>query len=193
MVDVDDFNLEASTACRFDSLSIYDGSDTSADLIGVYCGTEGPGIVTSTGSSLFLRMESDITGTRSGFHAKYISQGETGGCGTNFTSHAGFISSPNYPEKYDNNADCTFSITGEADKNVTVAFDHFDVEQHTDCDYDSLKIYDGDTDEGSPLATLCGIDMPNPVSSTIGSGLFFRFKSDASVTRTGFSAFFRVQ
>lgn len=58
---------------------IYDGSDTSADLIGVYCGTEGPGIVTSTGSSLFLRMESDITGTRSGFHAKYISQGETGG------------------------------------------------------------------------------------------------------------------
>lgn len=57
----------------------------------------------------------------------------------------------------------------------------------------SFQIYDGDTDEGSPLATLCGIDMPNPVSSTIGSGLFFRFKSDASVTRTGFSAFFRVQ
>lgn len=57
----------------------------------------------------------------------------------------------------------------------------------------SFQIYDGDTDEGSPLATLCGIDMPDPVSSTIGSGLFFRFQSDASVTRTGFSAFFRIQ
>lgn len=43
----------------FDFLRIYDGADINATLIGTYSGTNNPGIITSTGSSLTFRFTSD--------------------------------------------------------------------------------------------------------------------------------------
>ncbi|XP_054753630.2 extracellular serine proteinase-like [Lytechinus pictus] len=192
-VVIDEFELEANSLCTWDSLSIYDGSDSSAPLIGEYCGLNNPGIITSTGDTMFLRMKSDSSVTKQGFHAKYTSGGERGGCGHTFTSDGGFIFSPNYPHEYGDNHDCTFIIEGAVDKMVTITFDDFEVEQHTGCDFDSLKIYDGDSDQGTPLVILCGLDIPEPVSSTLGSGLFLKFKSDSSVSRKGFSAMFQLE
>ena len=64
------FSVEADgTACRWDSMLVYDGSDASGNLLGTYCGDEKPDAIESTGQSLFLKFKSDATVTSAGFHA----------------------------------------------------------------------------------------------------------------------------
>ena len=41
------FDIESHADCAYDYLNIYDGENTSATLIGQYCGTNSPGIVTA--------------------------------------------------------------------------------------------------------------------------------------------------
>lgn len=66
-------------------------------------------------------------------------------------------------------------------------FSEFEVEQHQECAYDHLELYDG-TDSLAPiLGRFCGSKKPDPVVAT-GNSLFLRFYSDASVQRKGFQA-----
>ena len=44
------FTVEPDPSCDYDYLKIYDGSNTSATLVGKYCGTSSPGKVTATNS-----------------------------------------------------------------------------------------------------------------------------------------------
>lgn len=64
-LDFQSFELEAS----YDSLFIYDGSDTNAPLIGGYSGTTNPGTIIATGNSLTLRFFSDIATSEAGWEA----------------------------------------------------------------------------------------------------------------------------
>ena len=64
------FSVEADgTACRWDSLLAYDGSDASGNLLGRYCGDDKPDPIESTGQSLFMKFKSDGSITYAGFHA----------------------------------------------------------------------------------------------------------------------------
>ena len=61
------FNLEAG----YDSLWIFDGSDTLAPLIGGYSGTNSPDTIFASGSSLTIKFHSDNATTSSGWEAIY--------------------------------------------------------------------------------------------------------------------------
>lgn len=65
------FNLENT----YDYLYVYDGSTTSANLIGRYTGTNLPGNITSTGNTLLLDFRSDCATAQAGFVANYTSNG----------------------------------------------------------------------------------------------------------------------
>lgn len=58
-----------STEANFDSLWLYDGSSTSAPLIGKYTGTSGPGTIHSTGGAITMRFKSDGATNSTGFNA----------------------------------------------------------------------------------------------------------------------------
>ena len=58
-VNFTDFSLEGHILCIFDYLRIYDGPNTSAPLVGQYCGSNSPGVVTSTSGSLHFVFHSD--------------------------------------------------------------------------------------------------------------------------------------
>ena len=45
------FNVEYQSSCNYDWLRIFDGPDDSSPLIGTYCGTNSPGVITSTHES----------------------------------------------------------------------------------------------------------------------------------------------
>jgi len=191
-----DFELEDGGGCQYDVLEIYDGASSSATLIGEYCDTNSPGIVSSTGSDMFIRFTSDGSVTRTGFSANYNfgtppPPPETGDCGHTFTTKLGIITSPNYPSNYGNSEDCGFMIQGEAGEIVTLVFEDFDLEQHTSCGYDSVDIHDGDMN-GAILAKVCGTSLPSVVTST-QSSMYVRFTSDSSVTRKGFYSTYAIQ
>lgn len=61
------FDIEDYVNCGYDYLKIYNGLNTSSPLIGTYCGTNSPGIVTSTDPSgaLTFKFHADegVTGT----------------------------------------------------------------------------------------------------------------------------------
>lgn len=66
-------------------------------------------------------------------------------------------------------------------------FNEFEIEQHQECAYDHLEIFDGETEKSPILGRLCGNKIPDPLVAT-GNKMFLRFISDASVQRKGFQA-----
>eukprot|EP00057_Strongylocentrotus_purpuratus_P007249 XP_011661723.1 PREDICTED: deleted in malignant brain tumors 1 protein [Strongylocentrotus purpuratus] len=144
-VTFNDFELEAASGCGYDVLEIYDGPSSSANLLGEFCGTDSPGIVTSSGNDMFIRFTSDSSITRTGFSADYqfavpLPPPETGDCGHTFTAINGILSSPNYPSNYGNHEDCGFLIQGASGQVVSLTFEDIELEQHTSCGYDSVDV-----------------------------------------------------
>ena len=66
-LDFFEFSLESG----YDSLWIYDGNDTNAELIGGYSGTTSPGFVEASGNALTLKFHSDGATVRSGWIAEW--------------------------------------------------------------------------------------------------------------------------
>ena len=64
-------------SCRFDSLTIRNGSSGNAPLLGRYCGTTFPSVITSTVSSMFVQFVSDRSLAYRGFNASYELIGES--------------------------------------------------------------------------------------------------------------------
>ncbi|MCB0805357.1 MAG: PKD domain-containing protein [Bacteroidales bacterium] len=65
------FNVEFQSTCNYDYLNIYNGENTSAPLIGQYCGTNSPGLFTSSNPAGAITFEwhSDISVTNTGWTA----------------------------------------------------------------------------------------------------------------------------
>ena len=95
----------------------------------------------------------------------------------------GRFTSPNYPSNYGNNAYCTLLIQAPAGLNIYVRFGSFDLERG--CDF--VEIFDGYS-AGSPIIIRAsGRQALSDIKSS-GKFLFVRFRSDGSITRSGFSA-----
>jgi len=63
------FDVEYDNSCDYDWLKIYNGSNTSAPLLGTWCGTDSPGTVQATNSagSLTFVFHSDYSVTKQGW------------------------------------------------------------------------------------------------------------------------------
>ncbi|XP_041477095.1 extracellular serine proteinase-like [Lytechinus variegatus] len=191
------FELESSSTCSYDSVSIYDGADSSAPLIGEYCGSNSPGTVTSSGSSLYMKFTSDSSVTYSGFSGAFTMREAPDiptpvRCGDIVTRPSGIVKSPNFPDYYDNSDECTFTLQGKSNETVTLSFTDFDVEDHSSCNFDALEIYEGVDDTGPLRTKLCGSEIPRTMRS-FTNAFHLKFTTDSSVTRTGFRALFTIQ
>ena len=65
------FVLEKTYMCTGDVLKVYDGTNTSAEPLGTYCGAMNPFRVESTASNLFLNFRSDRSLNYAGFNAMF--------------------------------------------------------------------------------------------------------------------------
>lgn len=66
-------------------------------------------------------------------------------------------------------------------------FNEIDMEDHLECAYDHLEVFDGRDARAPSLGRFCGARKPPPVVSG-GSNMFLRFFSDNSVQKKGFEA-----
>uniref|UniRef100_A0A8C4Y0C8 Metalloendopeptidase n=1 Tax=Gopherus evgoodei TaxID=1825980 RepID=A0A8C4Y0C8_9SAUR len=108
-------------------------------------------------------------------------------CEQKIHSPTGVITSPNWPDKYPSRKECTWEISATPGHRVKLTFNEFEIEQHQECAYDHLEVFDGETEKSPILGRLCGNKIPDPLVAT-GNKMFLRFVSDASVQRKGFQA-----
>ena len=103
---------------------------------------------------------------------------------TEVTIPGSIIRSPNYPNAYERGKDCRTTI--RFSNRILLRFLSFDVEEHSDCDYDYLIIYDGPDDSSSQIGTkLCGNTNPTEIESS-GTTIHILFHTDSSEQRDGF-------
>ncbi|XP_070175573.1 delta-like protein D [Littorina saxatilis] len=92
---------------------------------------------------------------------------------------SGTFTSPNHPNQYQNDMDCTWQITVQSNYVIQLTFSNFSLEASFDC----VDILEGTTDLGG----YCGQKGPGTVTSSSNT-VTVRFTSDESVSGTGFSA-----
>ena len=83
----EEFDLEDSTSCLTDKLSVYSGAGSHAPLIASLCGHGQPPPIVVPGGSVFLRFETDPHITSKGFKIRYSTTSSTAGamCDTDLT------------------------------------------------------------------------------------------------------------
>ncbi|XP_078494131.1 scavenger receptor cysteine-rich domain-containing protein DMBT1-like [Ciona intestinalis] len=174
------------TETSYDYLTISSDGTQLASISGTFSNR----IYTSIGNTLTLRFTSDRSATRSGFNATFVEYQHVATtttsaltCGYNgvATSTSQPITSPNYPNNYPNNADCTWTITASDGMRVQLNL----IRLSTERSYDYLTI----SSDGTQLARISGTYL-NRIYTSIGNTLTLRFTSDRSVTRSGFNATF---
>ena len=98
------------------------------------------------------------------------------------------ITSPNYPNPYENNVHCVVNVTFPAGSTVLIEFDQqYEIENHASCNYDYIEARDGPFLDSNLIGNerLCGSTAPAPIQST-GNTMILIFHTDYSVTKTGF-------
>lgn len=110
-----------------------------------------------------------------------------GGCQHEIDTPSGEISSPNWPDFYPSRKDCVWHFSTVNGHRIKIIFEKFELEQHQECTYDHIELFDGSTNLATSLGRFCGAKIPHHVVST-GNELYMVFYSDASVQRKGFHA-----
>ncbi|GAB0199455.1 CUB and sushi domain-containing protein 3 [Grus japonensis] len=159
-----------------DVLRIWDGPVENGILLKEMSGSGLPSDVHSTFNSVILQFNTDFFTSKQGFAVQFSAP-----CGGILTGPAGVILSPQYPEPYPPGKECDWKLTVSPDYVIALVFNTFSLEPG----YDFLHIYDG-PDSLSPLiGSFYGSQLPERIESSSNS-LFLAFRSDASVSNTGF-------
>eukprot|EP00057_Strongylocentrotus_purpuratus_P019270 XP_011673744.1 PREDICTED: tolloid-like protein 1 [Strongylocentrotus purpuratus] len=150
-------------------------------------GFDRPPNITSVGSYLWLQFTSDAESNDKGFNAllSYIHIRDI------FLTivEAANITSPNYPNQYDDNADILWKVTAPSGYRVVLHFKYFITQQHKD----NVTVFEGrapEFDKSVIRIHESGSTIPSNITS-VGSYLWLRFISDGQSmlgTHTGFSA-----
>uniref|UniRef100_UPI00398F64EE cubilin n=1 Tax=Pristiophorus japonicus TaxID=55135 RepID=UPI00398F64EE len=178
----ENFQIPNSTNnCGKSYVKVWGGAaETDETLLTTACGNTPPGPITAPANVVAVRFQSEGSVGR-GFSASFTNR-----CGANFTASAGRVMSPNYPNRYDSNLNCQYLINASSQLIVILQFEIFNIQGHSTCVDDNLKIYSGTTASGTPVATLCGSAIPRPIS-TYGP-MLLAFNTDSIGTQTGFVA-----
>ncbi len=104
IADFVEFSVEFENSCSYDWLKIYDGTSTSAPLVGTYCGSDGPGKVTASNDegALTFEFQSDGSQTESGWKALISCEGDIQAPDCDFSADDVQIVQYNSVEFFDN-------------------------------------------------------------------------------------------
>ena len=98
----------------------------------------------------------------------------TAGCGGTFNSLTGTFTSPNYPNNFENNQDCSWLIILPHVCKVKLTFEDFVMEVQNDCGYDKVEIFDGGSSDATKQ-TFCGTNNPGKCRTTTTNFVFCQF------------------
>jgi len=178
-----------------DFVYLYNGDSSKSPLIQTLSGSlpVPVGIFNTTQRYLYIRFRSDESDTDTGFTATFATTNSGDPCAPEsrprqLTGYEGKLFSSNYPENYDNNADCQWLIYVPVE-NGTVNLIFLDIDTESCCD--AITVLDGNTIKSKLIVSLSGTGplVPAGYNST-QQYMFVRFVSDESITARGFRAEF---
>ncbi|XP_017881696.1 cubilin [Ceratina calcarata] len=178
-----DLQLEEHVRCRADYIEISEGFNRRNSQR--YCGNPYPNIIETTSNIMNIRFRSDYTSSGRGFHLKYETV-----CRNTVQGFHGVIESPNFPEKYDHNLNCSWKIVAPIGNKINLTFSHFELEGfdwETGCNYDYVDIGEGENDEmTNHLVRLCGSEtLPEKIHSSMHE-VFVNLVTDSMIAYGGF-------
>lgn len=106
-------------------------------------------------------------------------------CNAGLLMSPGVFTSPNYPQNYFNNENCTYQLSTLGSYRITLKFSNF----RTESNYDFVSVYDGPTTSSPSLGRYSGNIGSFYVSSS-ENNMLVTFTSDAGVVFQGFTARF---
>ncbi len=170
----------------FDFVKIYDGTTTSAPLLGTFSGTGLPTIISSTGGALLIHFISDNITSASGWYATYnavtpIALGQCNGLVT-YNGASGTVSDGSQGGNYGNNQNCQFLIQPSGVSTITINFTAFE----TEGTFDKVRIYDGASTAAPLLGTYSGNNLPPSITSS-GAAFLIEFETDNATTKKGWA------
>ncbi|XP_045532210.1 tolloid-like protein 1 [Pieris brassicae] len=186
VLNITEIDIHKTDGCRSEWVDVLDGYMPDAPVLGRICGSGKGPLLWSTGSRLTVVYQ---PGPRSklnrGFRAYYEAV-----CGGDVdVNSSGHLESPNYPDDYQPNKLCVWRLTVPEEYQVALRFHSFEVENHDTCNYDKVKVRDGDSMDSPLIGMFCGHKIPPDIRST-SNKLLVIFESDSSVQKAGFSATF---
>jgi len=168
-------------------IEIFDGGTMLAPSLGRYC----PRPVTSTIVSTENMILVHYVASANFFHAEFRAKVHHNVCGgTHVIEHEFLFTSPNYPNKYDNNLDCKYLLhSGDADYIIKLTFLELNIinSATVNCtEGDFLEITETN-ENGRPLGRYCGTKYNNtsPLRSSSDT-LFVSFKTNSQDSGRGF-------
>ncbi|XP_066536934.1 neuropilin and tolloid-like protein 1 isoform X2 [Hoplias malabaricus] len=100
----------------------------------------------------------------------------------------GYFTSPNYPEKYPPDRECTYIIEASPRQCIDLYFDEkYSIEPSWECKFDHIEVRDGPFSFSPIIGRYCGQQSPTYVRSS-GRYLWIKFVADSELEATGFSA-----
>ncbi|CAG9855166.1 unnamed protein product [Phyllotreta striolata] len=189
------FDIERSSpirnnTCAFDYVEIYYGvlendyeEKITYNKYGRYCGKNSPGHFTLDSDHAQIKFVSDKLWIGAGFRFEW----EIFGCGGILKRKSGIISSPNYPNPYEESTECEWMIEVDFGQSIQIEFQEVDVEKDTSCSFDAVSVYNGMDRSYNLIAKLCKQKQKTVITST-GNYMFILFESDQSYQGKGFIA-----
>ncbi|KAM9847142.1 procollagen C-endopeptidase enhancer a [Aulostomus maculatus] len=110
-------------------------------------------------------------------------------CGGNLVADSGFVGSEGFPSFYKPNSKCTWRITVPEGNVVMLSFRIFDLEADSQCRYDYLDVYNGQSNLVQKLGRFCGTFRPGALISTSNT-MMLEMVTDAETQGRGFVAYF---
>ncbi|XP_073838449.1 cubilin homolog [Musca autumnalis] len=104
-------------------------------------------------------------------------------CGGEYKTSYGVIKSPNWPQPYTADMNCTWVITAPLGFKIELKVQNFTLEE--ECVGDFLEIRNGPSANSPLIGRYCGNEIPSRIPS-FGNSLFLKFTSDDSAQGRGF-------
>nr|XP_034331890.1 dorsal-ventral patterning protein tolloid-like [Crassostrea gigas] len=186
-----------------DTITLRDSNGDILPTTSVAVGTrEGFEIVTSTGNSISVQLDTNDSSNDEEIYIYVISGVDSGTCpGTSTisaTDEYQIVTSSNFPDNYNGDEVCTVSITADENKVISYEILFKQIEDSTTFDECSeiFEVFDGSTLENRIFDT-CNPFLPGRLSklktTSVGRTLDLRFVSDSSIEKHGFVLLFKQE
>ncbi|XP_078478800.1 LOW QUALITY PROTEIN: membrane frizzled-related protein-like [Lampetra planeri] len=111
-------------------------------------------------------------------------------CGGDLTDSEGSFSSPNHPGSYPANSVCVWVIRVPSPYSIQIHVSSLSVEGPSPCLFDWLEVQEH-VEQSAVVTRFCGNVAP-PTVNTNSSTVWVTFRSDGSITGSGFTAQYRA-